>query len=172
LKELPSIDPVTRNRLILMAFVGLAVFAGLIASWVNYKSPEQLAPVTAAITRAQPGVTDIATPREPAPTPARSWKEYLANNPPAPRAALVKLPPPKAQLVRLPELRVGEERQLIMPYGLEVSSRYKEGNTRRILANRWEEIGGIAFEALPPIRPSEPQRAREALRHTFFDAVQ
>jgi hypothetical protein len=38
---------------------------------------------------------------------------------------LVKLPPPRAQLVRLPEWKLGEEWQLIMPYGLKVLGRYK-----------------------------------------------
>jgi hypothetical protein len=36
-----------------------------------------------------------------------------------PRAELVKLPPPRAQLVRLPEWRIGEERLLTMPYGIQ-----------------------------------------------------
>jgi hypothetical protein len=43
----------------------------------------------------------------------------------APRAELLRLPPPKAQLVRLPEWRVGEERPVMMPYGLEVTARLK-----------------------------------------------
>jgi hypothetical protein len=35
----------------LTAFVALSVIAGLIASWINYKSPAQLAEVKAAIAR-------------------------------------------------------------------------------------------------------------------------
>jgi hypothetical protein len=33
---------------------------------------------------------------------------------------LVNLPPPKAQLFRLPEWRVGEQRPVTIPYGVEV----------------------------------------------------
>jgi hypothetical protein len=43
----------------------------------------------------------------------------------APRAELLRLPPPRAQLVRLPEWRVGEERPVTMPYGLQVTARLK-----------------------------------------------
>jgi len=43
----------------------------------------------------------------------------------APRAELLRLPPPRAQLVRLPEWRVGEERPVMMPYGLQVTARLK-----------------------------------------------
>jgi hypothetical protein len=43
----------------------------------------------------------------------------------APRAELVRLPPPRAQLVRLPEWRIGEERPVMTPYGLEVSARLR-----------------------------------------------
>jgi hypothetical protein len=38
---------------------------------------------------------------------------------------LVKLPRPWVQLLRWPEWKLGEERQLIMPYGLKVLGRYK-----------------------------------------------
>ena len=43
----------------------------------------------------------------------------------APRAELLRLPPPRAQLVRLPEWRVGEERPVMMPYGLEIVARFR-----------------------------------------------
>ena len=43
----------------------------------------------------------------------------------APRAELVRLPPPRAHLIRLPEWRIGEERPVTTPYGLEVSARLK-----------------------------------------------
>jgi hypothetical protein len=42
-----------------------------------------------------------------------------------PRAQLVKLPAPRATLVALPEWRVGEQRRLLMPYGLEVVGRLR-----------------------------------------------
>ena len=57
--------------------------------------------------------------RKPAPRPV------LAATPHAPRATLVKLPPPRAVLVRLPQWRIGEERPVMMPYGLEVAARLK-----------------------------------------------
>jgi hypothetical protein len=44
---------------------------------------------------------------------------------PAPRAVIVKLPPPRAFLVRLPHWRIGEERSLLMPYGLSVLGRLR-----------------------------------------------
>jgi hypothetical protein len=43
----------------------------------------------------------------------------------APRATLLKLPPPRAVLVRLPQWRIGGERLVMMPYGLEVVARLK-----------------------------------------------
>jgi len=43
----------------------------------------------------------------------------------APRAELLRLPPPRAQLIRLPEWRIGEERPVTMPYGVEVAARLK-----------------------------------------------
>jgi hypothetical protein len=70
--------------------------------------------------------TQIATPtlastidRKPAP------KSELAAAPYAPRATLVKLPPLRAVLVRLPQWRIGEERPVMMPYGLEVAALLK-----------------------------------------------
>jgi hypothetical protein len=70
--------------------------------------------------------TQIAVPtlaptvdRKPAPRPV------LAATPHAPRATLVKLPPPRAVLVRLPQWRIGEERPVMMPYGLEVAALLK-----------------------------------------------
>lgn len=50
-RKSPSIAPATKVRLVLTAFVALSVIAGLIASWINYKSPAQLAEVKAAIAR-------------------------------------------------------------------------------------------------------------------------
>jgi hypothetical protein len=42
-----------------------------------------------------------------------------------PRAQLVKLPTPRATLVALPQWHVGEQRRLLMPYGLEVVGRLR-----------------------------------------------
>jgi hypothetical protein len=57
--------------------------------------------------------------RKPAPRSERAAAPY------APRATLVKLPPPRAVLVRLPQWRTGEERPVMMPYGLEVAALLK-----------------------------------------------
>jgi hypothetical protein len=70
--------------------------------------------------------TQVAVPtlaptidRKPAP------RFEFAATPYAPRATLVKLPPPRAVLVRLPQWRIGEERPVMMPYGLEVAALLK-----------------------------------------------
>jgi hypothetical protein len=82
---------------------------------------------------------DKAISQSPAPQPTLTpgptvnpWRAQLATHPEqfsyanaAPRAVLVKLPPPKAQLVRVPEWKVGEERELLMPYGIKVTGRLK-----------------------------------------------
>jgi hypothetical protein len=76
--------------------------------------------------------TSVATPTQTAvatltPTlgPTRSPRPELAVASYAPRAELVMLPPPRAQLIRLPEWRIGGERPVMMPYGLEVAARLK-----------------------------------------------
>ena len=114
------LNPAERTKLHLSVFVALSLAAGLIASWVNYKSPEIRVAISLPTPTPQPTVVPSPTPG-----PARSWQEYIANNPPAPRAALVKLPPPRAELVRVPDWKPGEERQLTMPYGLKVLGRFK-----------------------------------------------
>ena len=113
------LNPAERTKLYLSVFVALSLAAGLIASWVNYKSPEIRAAISLPTPTPQPTVVPSPTPG-----PARSWQEYIANNPPAPRATLVKLPPPRAQLVRLPEWKVGEQRPVMMPYHLEALATY------------------------------------------------
>jgi hypothetical protein len=83
-----------------------------------------------------PQPTPAATPLPLPPGSASRWQEYLANNPPAPRAVLVqhvpratlvKLPPPRAQLVRLPDLPIpGHQYLATMPYqNLEVLATYR-----------------------------------------------
>jgi hypothetical protein len=52
-------------------------------------------------------------------------RSELAAAPYAPRAMHVKLPPPRTVLVRLPQWRIGEERPVMMPYGLEVAALLK-----------------------------------------------
>ena len=81
---------------------------------------------------ATPEPVSAATPTQTAVTtltptlgPMRGPRSELAVAPYVPRAELVRLPPPRAQPIRLPEWRVGEERPVIMPYGLEVAARLK-----------------------------------------------
>src|SRR4029077_20496082 len=81
-------------------------------------------------TAAMPEPTSTARPAQiasPPPTPAlaAAGRPALTAAASAPRATLVKLPPPRAVLVRLPQWRIGEERPVMMPYGLEVSARLK-----------------------------------------------
>jgi hypothetical protein len=51
--------------------------AGLIASWINYKTPEQLAEVKAAIARSQPTpvpvMPTVPTPQLSTPAPEPFW---------------------------------------------------------------------------------------------------
>jgi hypothetical protein len=61
----------------------------------------------------------------PTPALAAAGKPALAAAATAPRATLVKLPAPRAVLVRLPQWHIGEERSVMMPYGLEVAARLK-----------------------------------------------
>ena len=73
-------------------------------------------PVKQPAATAEPTATPTQTP---GPGPG------LAAAPYAPRAELLRLPPPRAQLIRLPQWRIGEERPVMMPYGLEVTARLK-----------------------------------------------
>jgi hypothetical protein len=74
-----------------------------------------------AVTPTQPAVAALTPTLGPTPGP----RPEFAVAPYAPRAELVRLPPPRAQLMRLPEWRIGEERSVMMPYGLEVAARLK-----------------------------------------------
>ena len=69
--------------------------------------------------------TQIAVPTPPTIDQKPVPRSELASAPYAPRATLIKLPPPRAVLVRLPQWRIGEERPMMMPYGLEVSALLK-----------------------------------------------
>jgi len=53
------------------------------------------------------------------PEPIATPTAVIPRSAPAPRAVLMRLPPPKAQLIRLPQWRIGEERLLTMPYGIQ-----------------------------------------------------
>jgi hypothetical protein len=73
---------------------------------------------------ARPTQTAVAT-LTPTLRPTPGPRPELGVAPYAPRAELVRLPPPRAQLIRLPEWRIGEERPVMMPYGVEVAARLK-----------------------------------------------
>ena len=81
-------------------------------------------PAATAEPTATPTQTGVATLR-PGLGPTPGPRPGLAVAPYAPRAELVKLPPPRAQLIRLPEWRIGEERPVMMPYGLEIVARFR-----------------------------------------------
>jgi hypothetical protein len=115
-------------------FVAMVIIGGVAGNLWRQWDTERVK-TNKAISR--PSLTPQPTPTPaPTPGPARSWKEYLANNPPAPRAELVKsapraelikLPTPRAQLVRdLPPLIAGRQYRATMPYlALEVLATYK-----------------------------------------------
>ena len=103
-----------------LVLLGCALVIGAsLATWRQGQTAERVKTSKAI---SQPTLAPQATPTPITPMPgsASRWKAYLANNAPAPRAALVKLPPPRAQLVSLPEWKVGETRPVLMPYNLEV----------------------------------------------------
>jgi hypothetical protein len=125
--------------------LSIAILIGVIG---NHRSEQHNSPAMANQSAPQPGGTPsspILTPQlQPAPTPAATpsgsasrWKEYLANNPPTPRATfvqhvpratLVKLPgAPRAQLVGdLPPPVVGRQYLATMPYdNLEVLATFR-----------------------------------------------
>jgi hypothetical protein len=72
-----------------------------------------------------------------APTPA-----IISRSAAAPRAVLVRLPVPRAQLVRLPEWKAGEQRELLMPYGLRTLGTYKgQLPSTGMLPSRGNQLG-------------------------------
>jgi hypothetical protein len=98
-----------RTRLYPTGFVILMLAAGLIAWWVNHKSPAQLA-------------APESTPPVPIATPQPQGERLvLRATLVAPRAQLVRLPVPRAQLVRL----IGKQYSATMPYGLQVLATYR-----------------------------------------------
>jgi hypothetical protein len=118
-------QPLDRNTLWLAgAIVSGAIILAVGIGVAGRHETQQLAATQEPNSAATP--TQIPVPtlaptvdRKPAPRPV------LAGAPYAPRATLVKLPPPRAVLVRLPQWRIGEERSVMMPYGLEVAARLK-----------------------------------------------
>jgi hypothetical protein len=122
LGRLQSLDP---NTLWLAgAIVSAAIILAVGIGVAGRHQMQQLAATPEPASAAAP--TQIAVPtvaptidRKPAP------RSVLAATPYAPRATLVKLPPPRAVLVRLPQWRIGEERPVMMPYGLEVAALLK-----------------------------------------------
>jgi len=101
---------------IVFGAVTLAVAIGLAG---RHEAQQRVPEVSAmpGISVQQPAATS-ALDSMPAPSAERAVVR-------APRATLVKPPPPRAVLVRLPQWRIGEERPVMMPYGLEVAARLK-----------------------------------------------
>jgi hypothetical protein len=88
---------------------------------VLVRHPAATGEPTSAVTPTQPAVAALT----PALRPTPGSRPEFAVAPYAPRAELVRLPPPRAQLMRLPEWRIGEERPVMMPYGLQVAARLR-----------------------------------------------
>jgi hypothetical protein len=122
---LGSVVPTDRNILWLAgAIVSGAIILAVGIGVAGRHEAQQVAATQEPNSAAAP--TQIAVPTL-APTidrkPAAMFEP--AAEPYAPRAPLVKLPPPRAVLVRLPQWRIGEERPVMMPYGLEVAALLK-----------------------------------------------
>src|SRR5262249_11356425 len=105
------------------AIVFGAIILALAMGLTGRHEAQQLVPSVSAV----PGMPVQQPPatREPTPvaTPTQTAVARLA--PYAPRAERVRFSPPRAQLIRLPEWRIGEERSVMMPYGLKVAARLK-----------------------------------------------
>lgn len=105
---------------------GAIVFGAMMVALVIGLPSRQEAQQTAAM----PEPTSTARPAQiashlPTPAIAAAGRPALATPATAPQATLVNLPPPRAVLVRLPKWHIGEERPVMMPYGLEVAARLK-----------------------------------------------
>jgi hypothetical protein len=121
---LGRLQPLDRNTLWLAgAIVSGAIILAVGIGIAGRHETQQLTAVQEPNSPAAPTQIAVLTPstmdRKPAP------RSEVAAVPYAPRATLVKLPPPRAVLVRLPQWRIGEERPVVMPYGLEVAARLK-----------------------------------------------
>ena len=112
---------------------GAIVFAAIILGLAIGSARRQEAQQIAAQASTAPGASleqpaSAATPTQIAAAPLTQRLAPTGPRPElavAPRAELVRLPPPRAQLIRLPEWRIGEERPVMTPYGLQVSARFK-----------------------------------------------
>jgi hypothetical protein len=105
-----------RRPAIVLALVLVA--AGAVVAFWSWQRPS-VAPAM------QPEATPVATPPATPAVQSAAARAWLAAAPTVRRAELVKLPTPRATLVALPEWRVGEQRRLLMPYGLEVVGRLR-----------------------------------------------
>jgi hypothetical protein len=118
-------QPIDRNTLWLAgAILSGAIILALGMGAGGRRETQQPAPTLEPNSAAKPrqiGVPTLAPTidRKPA-----SGSEVVAT-PYAPRATLVKWAPPRAILVRLPQWRIGEERPVMMPYGLQVAALLK-----------------------------------------------
>ena len=129
--------------LYLAVLIAVLIVGGVATTWRQEQAQER-AKTDKAISQLAlvPQPTPIPPASVPAPGPVARPKESFANHPPAPRAALVKLPPPRARLVHLPEWKVGETRPVMMPYNLEVLATYK-GRLTSIRRNLRSPAGAL-----------------------------
>jgi hypothetical protein len=139
-RVLEKLQPADGNILWLAGAIvfGAIILAGTIGLTGRHQA-QQLMPDGSAVTgmlvrqpAATPEPSSATTPTQPAIaalTPTLGLtpgpRSELVVAPHAPRAELLRLPPPRAQLMRLPEWRIGEERPVMMPYGLQVAARLK-----------------------------------------------
>ncbi|MBV8278828.1 MAG: hypothetical protein JO170_26705 [Verrucomicrobia bacterium] len=103
-----------------------AIILGLAIGSLRRPEAQQIAAQASTTPVEQPGLAP--TPSQIAAAPFAQRPDSTGPRPElavAPRAELVRMPPPRAQLIRLPEWRIGEERPVMTPYGLEVSARLK-----------------------------------------------
>jgi hypothetical protein len=111
------------------AIVFAAIILALAIGSARRQEAQQIAPQASTAPGAsleRPGLA--ATPAQIAAAPLAQRLAPTGPRPQlavAPRAELVRLPPPRAQLIRLPEWRIGEERPVMMPYGVEVAARLR-----------------------------------------------
>jgi hypothetical protein len=110
---------------LMLAFCLAALGAAIYSSRRQQEALRTSSTVSQQPLAPQPMSTSVTLP----PGNASRWREYLANNPPAPRATLIMLPPLRAQLVRLPSslppLIIGKRYLATMPYNLEVLATYR-----------------------------------------------
>jgi hypothetical protein len=121
-------------------FALMAALLAVIVIAASFQHPATSVRATPRTPVALPSATPAATPTVRAPVPdwesggmsdeddARPGRSgVIRRSAPAPRAALVKLPPTviRAELIALPQWPIGKVIRVMMPYGLRVSATYR-----------------------------------------------